>query len=367
MNSPNNYYIFQNPIFHQVKYIHLSFYVLLLGALLSSCGGDSPSSPPQQQTPPSQVQTPVSPPSPEVKPEEKITNLLLTYYNDLSAEQLDESQYFAPTLDQFFSSKNISRSNVGSSIRKGFESLESRSITLDRNSIKITPQGDGYIAEFKGTSTVKRVGASEITQEAFHNRVGFSKDFLIVSYGAADAPKGTREVAPDAAGPSITAVVNAILPEFRTGRFARTHQYIHPQKGYYLITHPGAVSIPFQFQKIDEMFGQAPWFKNGMTQLNPSPKEEALPDFDCGDMFSKEGSFLHECPPYDGVSDLMKTLAEYELGSFEQDQIDTALDLEQYVTHALIDTKEALAFYFGQIEGQWYLLIVDIASYDCSA
>ncbi|MEM7374355.1 MAG: hypothetical protein AAF587_37520 [Bacteroidota bacterium] len=347
------------------------YFICLIGLsfFLAGCGGDT-TSPPQHSTAPSQQATSDPEPSatPEPDPKDQIADLLQAYYQDLSQEQLDETKYFATTLDKFFNSKDVSRETVAGSIRKGFESIESRSISLDKNSITITSTSAGYMAEFKGMSSVTRTGESSPQAQAFHNLVGFNKDFQITSYEAVSSQASkSRQLAPKQSGNSIEAVAKAILPEFRTARFARTLQYIHPEKGYYLLTHPGAVSVPIHSQKIEELFAQAPWLKKGMTNLSATTKVEEHPEFDCGIMFSKEGSFLNECPPYTGVSELMATLAAYELGSYEPEQIDHAKDLEQYISHALIDTEEAIGFYFGQIEGEWYLLVVDIASYDCSA
>lgn len=340
--------------------------------MLAGCGGEStPTSPPTSQNSGSeQVAPPSSPTVQEEDPKARITEVLESYYQDLASEQLDESKYFASTLDRFFSSRDVARETVASSIRKGFETIESRSIELDPASISVSPNGDGFVADFKGTSRVTKNGESPSPPQAFHNRVSFNKEFLITSYEAAPSQATqSRQLAPNdgGSGPSIEAVAKVLLPEFRTARFARTLQHIHPEKGYYLLTHPGAVSVPVHFQKIEDLFGQAPWLQKGMTSLSPTTTVGPLPEFDCGDMFSKEGSFLNECPPYGEISELMATLSAYELGSYEQDQIDQAKDLEQYITHALIDTEEAIGFYFGQIEGQWYLLVIDIATYDCSA
>ena len=110
-----------------------------------------------------------------------------------------------------------------------------------------------------------------------------------------------------------------------------------------------------------------PHMKERLLNLRCTPQEEALPSFDC-DRFSKQGCFLAKPEkPYDRLSLLMIALNEIELGNFSESDIRDARKHEQAVSIQLLDTTVPVAFYFAEIEGKWYLLVVDIASYDCSA
>ena len=122
---------------------------LILG-ILSSCASE----PATTQSSPSSEPTSSAPAT--VDPKEEVSKILFAYYEDISNEQLDPQQYFAPTLDQFFSSESISRDEVAKSIRSGFDQLQSREIKVDPSSLEIRQEGSQYIAEFSGTSLVLR-------------------------------------------------------------------------------------------------------------------------------------------------------------------------------------------------------------------
>jgi hypothetical protein len=116
-------------------------------------------------------ESPENPPT--ETPQDKITDILSSYYQDLSNAEITEEKYFAPEVDKFFSSEGISRETVGQSIRNGFKNLEKRSIKLDTQSITIFQSGNEYVAEFGGTSTVTRKGASEVGNAALSQSGNF--------------------------------------------------------------------------------------------------------------------------------------------------------------------------------------------------
>ena len=298
----------------------------------------------------------------------QVQSRLLAYYNDLAREQIAVEDYYAPIVGRFFNAKDLPREQVGQSLARGFEAVEDRSISLDPQSLIVRPVAGGFEAEFGGSMRFVRSADGSPQAQTFRNRVVFDRQYQIISYESLDtAPQpGTREVAPAAAG-GPDAAAKIILAEFGSGRIVRSKQYIHPEKGFYFLTHPGAVHVPYRCTQIEEIYAKAPWLKDGM-KLAAAPQPGPLPDFDCGDLFSKSGCFMARIDaPYDAISSLMGTLHELELGRYEADVIAQAREVEQYVTHQLVDTEAAVAFYFGQIDGAWYLLVIDIGTYDCSA
>ena len=168
---------------------------------------------------------------------------------------------------------------------------------------------------------------------------------------------------------TATDIANILLPEFKSGKYTITPNYIHPRMGFYMLTKPGAYSVPYRLDKIEDMFKHAPWLKKGMEIQQVKAKQEALPVFTCegDDMFDKTGCFIEEIQDYDAVSSLMKALIDAEFNIFNDQSIQEAQQIEQIVKVALIETGSSLALYFGESEGKWYLLIVDMASFDCSA
>ena len=64
---------------------------------------------------------------------------------------------------------------------------------------------------------------------------------------------------------------------------------------------------------------------------------------------------------------MIDDLIDNELSSLSEAQISAARRAEGLVELQLVQTEQALSLLFGQIEGEWYLLVVDAAIFDCSA
>lgn len=339
--------------------------IIIVFLLLLSCGKQNQQQADNQtdttQTGDNSTTTNAQPTAPE-----KITGILLSYYQDISTENIDESKYFAPNVEKFFNSEDLSRDKVGRSIRNGFSSVENRVITIDKKSLNIKPVDGGYQAEFDGVSTFNETGSGNRRETTFRNRVTFNEDFQIVGYEALDAP----ETASNRAGRSdsrMEAAV-AILQAFKIGNLTSIGRYIHPDLGFYLLTQPGAMSVPYACQKAEDVYQYASWYKDGIKTLDTQPSVEALPDFDCGDMFSKQGCFMNDYPgKYEGISSLMAFLKEADLGDYDDATMASVAKLESYVSTQIIDTDSNLGFLLGEIDGKWYLLVMDMASYECSA
>ncbi|MEZ4775662.1 MAG: hypothetical protein R3D00_20950 [Bacteroidia bacterium] len=339
-----------------------AIFILLPVFAFFSCKKNTQQSGDKIPDPPVATETPPS----AISPKEKITGILLAYYNDLSNEELDETKYFAPTLNKFFNSEDISREKVANSVRAGFKTMDNRSIYLNNKSLQIIPSGDGYIAEFSGVSAYTPAGKTEKVEQLFSNRVSFNKDFLITGYEAIENPSANT-LNREGQSASQMDAAKAILGAIRSGNPEKATAYIHPQKGFYLLTQPGAVSVPYFCNNLSDIYQYAPWMKKGKPELDAQPVEAKLPDFDCGDLFSKQGCFMANVSGYKDISSLMRSLRELQLGNYDDAQIAKATDIESFVSVQIIDTDANLGFLLGLIDGKWYLLIMDMATYECSA
>lgn len=350
---------------------NLSFFGLVfISLLLGACGNEPAKS--AGNTPHDQEEPTVAQPDPALEAAtQKISGILNGYYQDLSNEQIDESKYYAPTVVKFFSSNNLPREKVGQSIKSGFKSVSNRDVRLTPSSLKVEIIDNGYLARFSGTSAyTKDSDGSEVKQD-FSNQVIFDENYKITHYETLDesSTAKSRTIAPNRVSISgATSLASTLLAMFKTGQVSVAQKYIHPEKGFYFLTHPGAMSVVYSYQDINDIFIQAPWLKDGIEELRITPKEESLPSFDCGDFFSKEGCFIGKIEDsYSEMSGLMTILNQVEPDMYDATKINKAKDLEKYVTVQIVDTKANFSFYLGEIDGKWYLLIVDIASYDCSA
>ncbi len=292
------------------------------------------------------------------------------YYDALEREQIDVSQYFAPTVERFFDGRNLSRSEIQASLDRGFEQIDDRQIEIDPSSIELTELAQGYQVDFRGRATSTNATTGERKQGDFHNQVVFNEDWLITVYQAAES-QSRGLAARDAASANDQALIQIAtrtLSAFRQGDLGSAEGLIHPDLGYYFIYSPGAMNVPQHFQTLTDMAADAPWMSEENRDLNQQPAMADLPSFSCDDDFSQNGCFLQRLDePFALVSELQKQLMRVELIGPDQVNEPQVQAIEAKVSAGMIDTDAFMAFYFGQVDGQWYLLIVDTATYDCSA
>jgi len=344
---------------------------LVLGLWLCWGCGDapSPSTPEMPSESPDLEESTPETQSPSASLSQQAIIHLEDYYAALEAEQIDVSNHFAPTVTQFFGSRDIPREQIAESLKQGFESLDDRKLVIDPNSVELTETAQGYEVVFQGTSRATRVSDGSVTEGPFANRVAFNRDWKITAYTAAEQksrqlPMATRGLPSN----DVLAVAQRTLEGFKSGDLASLADLTNPDLGVYFIVHPGAMSYVYQHQSIEGITEQAPWLGEGTSALSITPVVETLPEFDCTSLFSKEGCFLdQESGPYDQVSSLMNSLNRIENGLYESPEVAAARRAERYVQAVMVDTPSGMAFGFGQVEGSWYLLVIDIASYDCSA
>ncbi|MDX1907629.1 MAG: hypothetical protein SF053_11390 [Bacteroidia bacterium] len=324
---------------------------------------------------------PTTGPAPVAQPEsntgtvsnerDRVISFLMAYYTALESEQLDETRFFAPVVRQFFNSSDIPREKVAQSLRTGFAAVENRAITLDTSTLRITPVPEGVAVDFEGSASFLRTPDRSAVQQSFRNRVVLDAEFKIVSYESVDMQlpaTATRGLGQDAALSEALQIAAILLPEFKSGKFTQTPTYLHPEKGFFFIARPGVAPVPYQCTTVEDMLSYLPVLRQGLKSLGTVPLAGTLPAFSCEDGFAANGCFIGTVPiPAPWLSDMMRTLSTYGMGEYEDNSLDAARDLERYMTVQIIDTAQPVAFYLGNIQGRWYLLAVDLGTYDCSA
>ncbi len=299
-----------------------------------------------------------------------IKDILLSYYQDLSNERLSEEKYFANNLEYFFGKTDVPREEVAQSIKNGFSEIEDRIIQLDLASLTVTPLNDEIVAEFSGQVQFKRTKEQTVVNESFYNRVTFNQELQIVRYESLDSQQATERTSPqnlrESSDPSNA--VKDFLAAWKKGDTEKIQSYIYAQTGFYYITRPGAMDAIYSGQAFDEVFEKAytSWTPELLRNASCDPQLEDLPEYDC-ESFSKTGCFIASVDDYQRVSYLMKVLKENDLGKFPVNEIDKAREIEAYISHQVLITNSAMSMCWGKINDQWYILVLDIASYDCSA
>lgn len=300
--------------------------------------------------------------------EAEIGQKLKAYYTALEFEEIKEEQFFASTVNSFFG-KSLPREKVGESLRNGFETVESRTLRIDPATLEIEKTPNGYVATFSGRVSFKRTADGSEVHDMFHNRVTFNADQLITGYESLPDPASQQAESmrsAQVAGPE--AFATQVLGLIQTGKLTELQALCPDEMAPLLMVRSGAYSFPSQFSSSAELSERASWLVEGMSGLSTRMTKGDLPTFDCDDLFSKEGTYLGEISEtYDDVSTLMKDIESADLDKYDAARYATVKAVEKYVTHRVIDTQSGLSFCIGEVNGAWKLLVLDFASYDCSA
>lgn len=301
-----------------------------------------------------------------------ISEILLAYYSDLSKEKLSDEKYFAERVEYFFGKRNITREEVIQSIRNGFASVENRTIQIDTVSIKIKQQKVQFVAEFSGQVKFTRASDQSLVDESFYNQVTFNDKLKIVRYESLEAHQDVTQKPANIFRKAVSEPSQAIiefLDAWTNEDKEQINTFIYPQTGFYYITRPGAMDAIYQGKEFEAVFEKAytSWTRELLRKAScEDPREESLPEYDC-ENFSKAGCFIAENTEYEKVSYLMDVLVKNDLAKFSNQEIQKAKKAESLISHQVVITSSTLSMCWGKVDDKWYIIVLDIASYDCSA
>ncbi len=336
--------------------------LLFMGTLWAvSCGpSDSGSSALSSDNPP-----PASPSDPLQSVRVEIADKMSHYYEDLSEGQIQASDYYAPNVERFFNSRNLPVENIEKSLQNSIAQNPNRDLLLDPSSVEVEQVGSDYLVTLSGTARILDENGLVTQEDRFQNQIRLNEALQIIAYESLPSDQQARKIAPD--NRSAALLASRLLPALQEGAWGAVSDCIYPEYGFYLITKPGVMPYPKLLQQLTQLPTEVPAMKNGWTNLSRQAVEGALPDFDCENQFSKTGAFftlLEE--PYRGVSELMEMENENKR-QYDEENLTQTREMENHISYELVDSQSGATFYFGEIKGKWYLLVLDLSLYDCSA
>ena len=124
------------------------------------------------------------------------------------------------------------------------------------------------------------------------------------------------------------------------------NQYIHPEKGLWLIQSDGAMPTMTNTTQVDKNFPVD--FSN--------MKDEELPKVNCDSksFWTKEGCFVQQINTFkdEKIWTVGDGLEKSDLTMFE--------DLAKSISRTAINTSLNARYYFGRLDGKWYLIFADL-------
>ncbi|MFN0203006.1 MAG: hypothetical protein ACKVTZ_15890 [Bacteroidia bacterium] len=292
---------------------------------------------------------------------EKIGSVLTRYYADLEKEQINEADYFAPQLVQFFKKTNFAREDVGKAIRTGFNSVENRKISFDANNVQIVATQEGYVADFEVNASFTRSSDKKAMNEKLKNRVMFDKEFKIISYANAEET-----------GTEGTAENFAKALSYSVGSETALASFVHPEKGISLVYRNGAIDDVKHYATFAELMKEHSYMKNAWAKAHIELKTKKIPkNMGCEEVenLPKQEGWFDTAENFQGITNMMRELKKVKETNrdFSSRSIENQKKQEALVTHQLLSTDLHTVFYFGQIEGKWYLLAIDKSKFSCEA
>ena len=340
--------------------------VCVLSFLLIACDDG----PPKTEKPATTAAQPAAPTSSagssgsnEINVQDTILKQLQSYYRDLAAKKLQEDKYFSPILLRYYSQENKTREEVGAMIRRAFEGIERREITINPTSLNISQLGDDHEVRFSGSVKVRRTGETADQTEDFHNRFVFDKNFRIKVYDK-DADVKSPQTQRNSQNSLDPQAIQEIMASYSHADGIQESEA--PDAGIYYMKRSGAFEKGYHYDNPAQLMEDHPEVKTLLGEMSCEMKTAALPLFDC-DGFSKEGCFLDKISDYSRLSEVFKAMDEYDIEKVSPSEISTAQAAEKLITCQLTHTADGIALLFGKVEGKWELIAIDASVFDCSA
>jgi hypothetical protein len=159
---------------------------------------------------------------------------------------------------------------------------------------------------------------------------------------------------------------NKVAAALNKGDISAINKYIHASWGIYVIDRPGAIdkvdtakNIQSYYKKI--YLGQKR-LQGMMCQLEHRP----IPGVICDKAY--KGCLAETTTNYHRISDLKKALHGYGFKDNYLPKDDESLSkFENLVKRNVVNFDKSIGISFLRIDGKWYIGVIDLAKYTCSA
>ncbi len=185
-------------------------------------------------------------------------------------------------------------------------------------------------------------------------RATFSTEYelkLTCSEGCVEAP--------------VEASIDDLIAAFSAG--VKLDDYVDADLGVHVIHRPGAIDM-VQFEASIAAFQASQPGRDLSAPVVADLKQAALPTFDCEAGFGASGAFADPVSGFTGLADLMVLLnTTFEDEVYDAAALARAGQIDGLVDVQVLTTEDGILYYFGDIDGEWKLLAIDLDRHSCSA
>jgi hypothetical protein len=185
-------------------------------------------------------------------------------------------------------------------------------------------------------------------------RATFSTDYevkLTCSEGCVEAP--------------VAAKIEDLVAVFGAG--VTLDEYVDADLGVHIIHRPGAIDM-VQFEASIAAFQVSQPGRDLSAPVVADLKQASLPTFDCEAGFGADGAYADAVTGFTGLADLMQLLnTTFEDEIYDDAALARAAQVDGLVDVQVLTTEDGILYYFGDIDGEWKLLAIDLDRHSCSA
>jgi hypothetical protein len=161
-------------------------------------------------------------------------------------------------------------------------------------------------------------------------------------------------------------VYNQVTEALNKGDIAAINKFIHPDWGIYIIDRPGAIDKVDTAKNIQSYYKKIYLGKKRLQGMMCKMEHRPIPAVPCDKVY--KGCLSETTPNYHRVSDLKKALFGYGFKDNYLPKDSTTLHkFEKFVKRNTVNFDKAIGISFLFIDGKWYIGVIDLAKYTCSA
>lgn len=139
---------------------------------------------------------------------------------------------------------------------------------------------------------------------------------------------------------------------------------IHEPIGIYMVHTSGANPVIASYQNTDQMVEMMPNLSSILADINCELAEESLPEVNSEGSFEKKGCFTESVSGLSLISEKYAEIADLLLLQYEEEELNAAKSADQLITQVVLLTDAGVKMGFGQIEGEWKLILLDFYSFE---
>lgn len=159
---------------------------------------------------------------------------------------------------------------------------------------------------------------------------------------------------------------NQLAAILNKGNISAINKYIHPQWGIYIIDRPGAIDKVDTGKNIEAFYNKIYLGNKRLKGMGCKLEHRPIPEITCDKAYT--GCLAEKTDNYHRLTDLKKALLEYGFKENYLPQDKTTLPaFEKLVKRNIVNFDKAIGISFLYIDGKWYIGVIDLAKYSCSA